>query len=189
MTIKYEDLCFEILNKTHIINTFCCGDIDLNRFLKTKALLDQNASASVTYIVSIKFTDKIIGYFTIINDSIKIIKKDLLSKKEEKYYRFKGKLYPSMPAVKIARNAVCNDFREKGIGTNMLRYICHLYQPPVLTGGASFVTADVYPSAKTFYLKNGFKEFEDYDNTFSDNIQMYVPLYILVTNLYSTNIL
>ena len=67
-----ENYYFETLNENHDLSEFDCGDEELNNFLKKDALIQQKAMLNVTKLII--FEDQIIGFVSLLTDSI-LIKK------------------------------------------------------------------------------------------------------------------
>ena len=61
---------FEKLTEIHELKDFDCGSVDLNDFIKNDALRDQKQNLNVTKLIM--FEQKIIGFFSLVADSITI---------------------------------------------------------------------------------------------------------------------
>ena len=59
---------FENLTEEHDLSEFDCGDEDLNDFLKTDALKQQEARLNVTKLIMCE--DEIIGYVSLLTDTL-----------------------------------------------------------------------------------------------------------------------
>lgn len=71
---------YKKLSSKHDLSNFSCGVDDLDDFLREDALKEQEENLSVTYLAIYK--EKIIGFVTILNDSIpyNIVKNNVESK-------------------------------------------------------------------------------------------------------------
>ena len=63
-----------------------------------------------------------------------------------------------VPAIKVARLAVCKDFRavSSGTGRELVRFACWLGLRASRAIGCRLVTVDAYPDAVRFYEEIGF---------------------------------
>jgi hypothetical protein len=104
--INFDEIYFETLASLNVPEYFDCGDNDLNGFLLDDALSYSNDGIATTTLVIYK--DRIIAYFALCSDSIRLIWKE--KKADTKIY------YPEYPALKVARLAVASNFKRKGIG-------------------------------------------------------------------------
>lgn len=58
-----NQLVLEVIDESHILEDFNCGDEDINYFLKKLALPNQNNKLSNTYVLS---NEKVIAYFSLL---------------------------------------------------------------------------------------------------------------------------
>ena len=112
LPLPFEDLEFVLLNADHDLSGFHSSEPELNEFLKEDALVNQNNLISVTRLVF--FKGDLVGYFTLINDSIEVRAVEECDREESYHFR-------KYPALKIARLATHNDFERFGVGRSMLR--------------------------------------------------------------------
>ncbi|OGV27741.1 MAG: hypothetical protein A3F18_00695 [Legionellales bacterium RIFCSPHIGHO2_12_FULL_37_14] len=61
-TSKYS---IENLNKKHDKNLFCCGASALDQYLKTQASQDIKKNVAVTYVLTQRDSEQILGFYTI----------------------------------------------------------------------------------------------------------------------------
>lgn len=145
------------LLKNDIVNSFNCGDADLNEFILKEAILYHKALLAVSYIVVDVNTEQTIAYFSLANDRISL--SDFENKTEFNRFRkhrfINEKRLKSYPAGKICRLGV--DLSAKGlhIGTKLLDFIKSYFVTDNKTG-CRFITVDAYAAAVPFYIKNGF---------------------------------
>src|SRR3989344_9507362 len=166
--IDAEEIRIEKRSKEHDIKGFQSYEGELVKFLQEDALDNQDKKISVTYLLFLKETNELIGYFTLLNDKINL-EGDL-----KEYFNDKGVFYHSLPALKIGRLAVDDRFLRRGIGTLMIDYIIRRAKLiSVKIAGCRFITVDAKRNQETgkdsltFYQKNRFQVFrEGKDATF-----------------------
>ena len=125
--------------------------IQLNRsltiFLKEDALNNQTNRLSATFLAC--WNDDLVGYFTLINDSI-------VAEAVHESDREPSWEYRKYPAIKIARMARHRDFDGHGIGTIMLLRIFIIVLHVSQFTGCRIITVDSKPGAVDWYRKKGF---------------------------------
>lgn len=143
------------LTSDYPLDTFDCGDEDLNKFLLDDAKASQELRIANTFILE---TDdgRIAAYFCLLSD--KVSKVDVIGSRWKKVRsRFpKGKQFSSYPSVKIGRFAVSLDFRGQGVGSDMMNMLVKKLQGERNALAFRFITVDAYLSSIPFYEKNGF---------------------------------
>ena len=150
------------LNETEIINSFNCGDSDLDDFVNNEAILYQESFLSVNYVMERK--EETIAFFSLSNDKISVNEFD----NKTSFNRFRSRKFvnrkriKSYPAVKIGRFAIGLSSQGKGLGTTLLDFI-KAYFLIDNKSGCRFITVDAYKSAIPFYEKNGFVPLQDND--------------------------
>lgn len=146
------------------VESFDCGDADLNDFILNDALPYRREKLAVTYI----FIDKndhhnIAAFFCLSNDRISLTDFDNKSRYNRFSRRFKNsKRLKSYPAVKIGRFGVSQAMKGMNIGSVLLTFIKRYFTADNKTG-CRFITVDAYAAAIPFYLKNGFTPLNDDD--------------------------
>nr|WP_317359145.1 N-acetyltransferase [uncultured Tyzzerella sp.] len=88
------------------VSYFSCGNEALDLFLKCEAFKYNEDGQGNTYIIKLKDTDEIIGYYTLKANTIQI-------------YNIKTRIKESHPAIEIARLAVNNDYKNNKFGTTI----------------------------------------------------------------------
>lgn len=143
------------LNDT--VDTFDCGDEDLNDFIINDAPLYRKTLLAMTYILVNKNTGKVIAYFSVANDRISI--KDFPTNTEFNRFRkhkfVNEKRLKSYPAIKICRLGIDKSVQGQQIGTFLIDFIGTLFVMDNKSG-CRFLTVDAYAQAIPFYLKNDF---------------------------------
>lgn len=132
------------------LDSFSCGDKDLDEFLKKDSLKQKELMLNNTFIATYKY--EVIGFFTISADVIKIKK---LGKSYKEKFQEKSNVYKVYPALKIGRIGVKSDFRGNKIGTFLLKWIFNKSIKEWSEIGFRFITIDSYVSAYKSYEKKG----------------------------------
>ena len=139
------------------IDSFDCGDEDLNEFLIDESLLYLNEKLAISYVVENKANPKdIFAFFSLSNDKISISDFETKTTYNRFSRRFNNrKRLKSYPAVKIARLAVSQTMKNQHIGSLIIKYV-KSYFSIENKSGCRFLTVDAYSDAIPFYQKNGF---------------------------------
>ena len=137
------------------MNTFTCGNDDLDDFVKFDAQHYAKERLAITYIL--KYETDIVGYFSLANDRLSHDDfSDSTTFNRFRKRRFvNSKRIKGYPAVKLCRLAVNNSYKNKRIGTFMLDFVKGMF----FNEGRSacrFLTVDANVHALEFYMKNGF---------------------------------
>lgn len=139
------------------VDTFSCGDEDLNDFIINDAPLYRDALLAVTYIIERNSDKEVVGYFSLANDRITI--KDFPSNNEFNKFRrhrfVNEKRLTNYPSVKLCRFALSNAVKGQHIGSILLDFMKRYFVSDNKTG-CRFLTVDAYRTAEPFYMKNGF---------------------------------
>lgn len=118
--IDFSRLRISRLEKGEIIESFDCGDADLNDFILREAPLYQDALLAMTYVARIG--DNVLAYFSLANDRVSL--SDFESSTEFNRFRrhrfVNEKRLKSYPAVKVYRFAVNHCYAGSGIGTVLI---------------------------------------------------------------------
>ncbi len=152
------------LKKRESIESFDCGDADLNDFILKESPFYRQALLAVSYVVENKYNYAISAYFSLANDKVAL--NDFESKTEFNSFRkhrfVNEKRLKSYPAVKICRLGVDLSMKGQYMGTFLLNFIKSYFVIDNKTG-CRFLTVDAYAGAVPFYLKNGFIPLNDED--------------------------
>lgn len=145
------------LNQSEKIESFDCGDTDLNDFIMHESILYREALLAVSYILENKNSHQSVAYFSLANDRISLT--DFESKTEFNRFRkhrfVNEKRLRSYPAAKICRLGVDLSMKGQSIGSFLLNFIKSYFIIDNKTG-CRFLTVDAYAEAVPFYVKNGF---------------------------------
>lgn len=152
--IPQEDLKVEKISEKHktILETFKTDNLELKKFLVEDALRNQELAISNTYIWFYKPNNELAAYITILTDAVGIHGTGL-----GEYFRDKGVLYKTLPAMKIGRICVNTAYAKRGIGTYMLKFA--MLKLLVLNKdiGCRFISTDAKRDAIHFYKRIGFE--------------------------------
>lgn len=152
--IVFSELHIERLDKKHDINGFDCGIKDLNEFLSNQSYYQMDHKYNVSYVC--EYNSKIVAYFTWCNDSIKT---KILDDHLKEELELLGIKYAYLPAIKLCRLAVDNNYKGNRIGPTLVELT--LKNAGYLSNkiGLRFVTVDAYFKNKWLYDKYDFKIF------------------------------
>ena len=156
-------------------STFFCTDNDLNDFLHNSALQDIQRGYSVTHLV--KMGNTIVGFFTLIADSIQNERVDAAE--------FPDYCYGKLPAMKIARLATHKEFERQGIGEFMVNEAFRRAYSLTQHVGCCVITVDAKVDAVGFYEKYAFFRTKTKSN--QDTVIMYLNLIQFIKNTYTFN--
>ena len=116
MTNEYIQSTFQIrkLESDERIESFDCGDADLNDFILNESLFYREALLAVSYVFEDKTTGEVAAYFSLANDRVSL--SDFADKTE--FNRFRRKRFPnekrmkSYPAGKLCRFVTVDAYRS-----------------------------------------------------------------------------
>ena len=157
--IKINEIEIEQINESHkgAISKFVSYEKELVDFLVEDALDNQKKQMSVTYLWFLKSTKKLVSYLTILADAIS------LQGELKEHFRRQGILYKSLPALKIGRLCVSDEYLGIGIGSLMIEFNLVLAQRISKDMGLRFITTDAKRNTNSrkdsvhFYKKFGFE--------------------------------
>ena len=101
----------EKLHRTHNVEQFTCGQLELDRFLTRHALQSQQSNSSQTYVALSE--NEIVGFYTIVAGEVQH------AKAPERVV--KGMSRHPIPLLVLARLAVHINAQGRGIGSGLLR--------------------------------------------------------------------
>lgn len=130
---------------------FDCGKLDMNDYLSDgSADGDRAANFSHTYVAH--FDGRFIGYISVLTDAIRLDRKE----------RPNGIAYPTAPAVKVGRVAVCKSVQFQGVGEYLIQYVVGKVRNDVSSGfGCRYLTLDSHTDKVEWYEKRGFVRNEE----------------------------
>lgn len=142
-------------DRGHDLKSFCCGNDDIDDFLKNCAIIDQEDKLSRTYLVFLR--DDMIGFFSLAASSIEILAIDTTNGIE----KFSESVYP---AIDISKLAVAKKFQGRGIGEYILKVAIGKILSVSEDIGCRYVILDSVKDKVGFYKKYGFKIVDIYRN-------------------------
>ena len=161
---NFDDYHIRRLQQGERIESFDCGDEDLNDFIINESHHYRDALIAVTYVYEHRVTGEIIAYFSLANDRVSVT--DFESKTEFNRFRkhrfVNEKRIRSYPAVKICRLGVSHSVRGQGVGSILLDFVKSYFLVDNKTG-CRFVTVDAYIDAVPFYERNDFLHLKGLD--------------------------
>ncbi|MES2305171.1 MAG: GNAT family N-acetyltransferase [Gemmatimonadota bacterium] len=116
----------------------------MNEYLAEDAERDMRANVTQTYLVW--YEGRLVGYFSLLADSIRLQFKE----------RPKDVHYPSAPALKLARLAVCASQVRQGIGEALLDYVVGIGRNIAGSVGCRYITLDSHVDKVQWYMKYKF---------------------------------
>jgi GNAT superfamily N-acetyltransferase len=167
--ISHTQLRIASLRDGNDLKYFCSNSDELNDFLKSDALKAQNDLISRTYLCFWKGT--LAGFVTLTTDTIGY---NLV----EQCDGIEGYVYQKYPAIKIARLAVDDRYKRRGIGQNLLLWAVGKAYEISKQIGCRYITVDAKRESIDFYLKYEFKIIRKHKD------RDFPPMYF---NLYSAD--
>ena len=159
-----------LLKQTDDRSGFCSGDPDLDRFFIRYAGQNQFRHHIGTTYVAVE-NDTIKGFATVSASTIEV--DELSSARKNRLPQ-----YP-LPVLRLARLAVSESERNRGIGLTLLRSVFHLACEMGEKIGCIGVVVDAKPDAVDFYTRFGFEKLEVLQGTLADRpepLSMFIPL-------------
>ena len=153
MNIALSDLRIEPFDQAkHDVSCFDCGHPDLNDFLKHDCPLQISHRLSYTRLAF--YEGKIVGYVSLLADSI-ALHIDI----REWYKLHKNITVLQVPALKIGRLGIDNNYKGRDIGSALVKYSIGVAfrMNDDLGVGCRFLTVDSDPNAVGFYERLGFE--------------------------------
>lgn len=119
--------------------------LNVNLFLTTEALQEQNEGLNTTHLLFYK--EILIGFISLCTDSIRLE----LDEREAA-----GVPYANIPALKIARLAIDKHYQGKGLGKFMIEFAVSKAVSIREAAGVKFITVDCYEHRLSYYEKHDF---------------------------------
>ena len=137
----------EPLLESHSLSAFDSGVESLDNWLKRRALKNQMAGASRTYVVCQE--RRVVGYYALASSAIKM---------EDATGRFRRNMPDPVPVVVLARLAVDSALHGKGVGRALVRDASmRIAQAAGTIGIRGVVVHAISEEARLFYEKVGFE--------------------------------
>ena len=154
--IEAHKIVIEKLDTKHDLGNFKSYEKELVNFLTEDALTNQKQKLSVTFLWF--YENNLVGYITLLNDKIN------LEGNLKEFFREKDIHYKSLPALKVGRLCVHDDFLRRGLGKLMLKFATQqANEISENKSGCRFITLDAKRNEKRdrdsihFYKKLGFE--------------------------------
>ncbi|MEQ8996014.1 MAG: GNAT family N-acetyltransferase [Coleofasciculus sp. B1-GNL1-01] len=133
----------EHIQPTHDIESFDCGEISLNQWLKTRALNNETLGSSRTYVVC--WENKVVGYYCLANGQVSHI---------EAPGKIKRNMPDPIPVVVMGRLAVDIHHQGKGIGMGMIKdAVKRTLQASEILGIRAILIHALNENVKDFYVE------------------------------------
>jgi GNAT superfamily N-acetyltransferase len=176
--LKHENLENELiilpLDEADDLSSFNCKSEELNDFLKTNALIDQNNLVNRTRLCF--YNGSLAGFYSLAADTIET--KSVIDGIESYPYR-------KYPAIKIARLAIDSRFERHGIGTFLMKIILAQVISVCDNIGCRYLLVDSKLDSVKFYKKFEFNVAEK--NKKTDFVPMYLNIQPYVWNKENTS--
>ena len=132
---------------------FSCGDEDLDDFIRSDALRLQSLNVARSYVAWYEGHAR--GYVTLMADAVVLKPNERKKLRDEAGNALVFKDHPVVPALKIARLAVCKHLRagHRGVGEALVRFSFYTGLDLSEVAGCRLLTLDAYPDALPFYEK------------------------------------
>ncbi|MCF0182978.1 MAG: N-acetyltransferase [Bacteroidaceae bacterium] len=157
--INIYDCDMYMVESADDLTSFSCGNTDLVEFFAQDAYLYDRQLLGKTYYFETKDTHKVIGAFTVANDSIKasLVSRTVRNKLNRQIPN--SKRTRSYPAILIGRLGVATNHKGGGIGGQIVDYIKKWFTQHSNKSGCRYVVVDAYnsPDVLAFYEKNEFR--------------------------------
>jgi GNAT superfamily N-acetyltransferase len=138
----------EHLTAEHDIAAFDSGVPVLDDWLKRRALDNENAGASRTYVVSAR--GRVVGYYALANGAVA---------QADTPGRVRRNMPEQVPVMVLGRLAVDRAYQGRGIGQGLLRdAILRTLQAAEIAGIRAILVHAISEEANRFYLRHGFVE-------------------------------
>lgn len=152
------------LDTSEKIESFDCGDTDLNDFILNESFLYRKLCwLSVMYLRIKLISDRLlISVLPMTGISLSDFENKTEFNRFRKHRFVNEKRLKSYPAAKICRLGVDLSVKGQSIGSFLLNFIKSYFIIENKTG-CRFLTVDAYAAAVPFYMKNGFVPLNDED--------------------------
>lgn len=151
-----------LLAPTHEKSKFTCGKAPLDEYIQKRAKQDIKAKVAACFVFS-DDDKKIIGYYTLSNDSIPrhILPEHVINKLPK---------YKDLPVTLLGRLAIHKDAQGQQLGQLLLMdALKRSYDSSFSIGSMAVVVDPIDESARMFYSKYGFIQLPD-------NNRMFLPI-------------
>lgn len=146
--IPTSELSFQRFKETRDVESFDCGNKDLNEFLCTDQVRKyEDEGFGFTYLVYWK--GRLVVYLTVCADSLRV---EYLQK-HKSFSRFHEMRMETIPSLKIGRLATDQRYDGRGVGTACLRYAVGMVKSNAVA--ARLIILQAEPGSEDWYLSRG----------------------------------
>jgi GNAT superfamily N-acetyltransferase len=139
----------ELLGPENVVEGFDCGTPPLNDWLVRRALANQRAGASRTWVVDDDAVQRVIAYYASATASI------LRSAATRRAARNQPE---DVPAILLARLAVDRDFAGRGLGSALLKhFVLKALDVAAVVGARILLVHAQDDQARQFYIHHDFE--------------------------------
>lgn len=130
------------------VGSFDCGAESLNGWLRTRALKNELAGASRTFVSIDSATETVAGYYCLSASSLLL---------EDAPGSVRRNMPDPVPVILIGRLAVDRKFAGQGLGASLLQHaILKGLEASRIVGARAFIVDALDDEAELFYAKYGF---------------------------------
>jgi len=132
----------------HDLSSFDCGEVSLNDWLKKRALKNEGADSSRTYVIA--EGKKVVGYYCLAAGAIghAAAPKGMRRNRPD-----------PIPILVLGRLAIHKDYHNRGFGSGLLRdAVFRALQASRIAGVTALLVHALSEGARQFYLSRGFIE-------------------------------
>ena len=142
-----DSICaLEKLTTAHDLSQFECGELELDDWLRRRAIQNEESGASRTYVVCIG--RQVVGYYALAAGAVA---------HAHAPGRVRRNMPNPMPVMVIGRLAIDHKFQRRGIGSALLRdAVLRTVQAAEIAGIRAILVHAISESAKQFYERSGF---------------------------------
>lgn len=138
----------ELLNSGHQVSDFACGESVLDDWLKRRALANQQAGASRTFVIQIE--GRVVGFYALAAGAVN---------SEQAPGRIRRNMPNPIPVMVLGRLAVDRAWQQQGLGPALLGdALRRTLRVAGEVGVRALLVQALSETAKAFYLKFGFVE-------------------------------
>ncbi len=136
----------ELLNSGHRVSDFACGESVLDDWLKRRALANQQAGASRTFVIQVE--GRVVGFYALAAGAVN---------SEQAPGRIRRNMPNPIPVMVLGRLAVDRAWQQQGLGPALLAdALRRTLRVAGEVGVRALLVQALSETAKAFYLKFGF---------------------------------
>jgi GNAT superfamily N-acetyltransferase len=137
----------EALTPDHIVDTFNCGEVELDQWLKRRALANQQSGASRTFVT--QANSIVIGYYALAAGSLQ---------HDAAPGSIRRNMPVPIPVAVLGRLAIDQSWQGKGLGEDLLRHaILQVNHAAENLGIRALIVHALSEPARNFYLRHHFQ--------------------------------